>query len=379
MTHGPGLSLLGDVRVADFSHALSGPYCTLLLADLGADVVKIEPPSGDQSRGWGPPFVGPDSLYFASVNRSKRSVVLDLKTEAGRAQALEIVSRSDVMLENWAPGTAERLGLGADEVRARNPGLVYCSISGFGKDADAGMGYDQVVQGTSGVMSLTGAEGHPTKVGIPVADLSSGMFAALAVLGALLEVRRTGTGRTIDVSMHDSMVALLTYQAAIALNTGEAPRASGNGHPSITPYGVYETADGRFNLCVGTDAQFRRLCHALLGSEVAQDPRFATNATRCAHRDALEGLIDQTVGVLTTAAVLDLLAEARVPAGPVRPLHQTLADPLLRRRDMVLGYRDEASTEALVINSPWKFDGRAPTLRRPPPRLGADTRAVLDV
>jgi formyl-CoA transferase len=373
----PGLSLLADVRVADFSHALSGPYCTLLLADLGADVVKIEPPSGDQSRGWGPPFVGQDSLYFASVNRSKRSVVLDLKTAADRSQALEIIARSDVMIENWAPGTAERLGLAPKDVRRLNSRLVYCSISGFGKDADVGLGYDQVVQGTSGVMTLTGPEGHPTKVGIPVADLASGMFAALAILGSLIDVRKTRTGRTVDVSMQDSMVSLLTYQAAIALNTGSTPRAPGNSHPTIAPYGSFEAADGWLNLCVGTNGQFSRFCHALLGPELADDPRFATNSARCDHRDALEQIIREAIGGRSTASVLRILAEANVPAGPVRNVQEALNDPLLRPRGMILTYRDETSGEAQVVNSPWKFDGMAPTLRLRPPRLGEHTRDVL--
>jgi formyl-CoA transferase len=373
----PGLSLLADVRVADFSHALSGPYCTLLLADLGADVVKIEPPSGDQSRGWGPPFVGQDSLYFASVNRSKRSVVLDLKTEADRSQALEIIAGSDVMIENWAPGTAERLGLAPKDVRRLNSRLVYCSISGFGKDADVGLGYDQVVQGTSGVMTLTGPEGHPTKVGIPVADLASGMFAALAILGSLIDVRKTRTGRTVDVSMQDSMLSLLTYQAAIALNTGSTPRAPGNSHPTIAPYGSFEAADGWLNLCVGTDGQFNRFCHALLGPELADDPRFATNSARCDHRDALEQIIHEAFGGRSTASVLGILAEANVPAGPVRSVQEALNDPLVRPHGMILTYRDETSGEAQVVNSPWKFDGRAPTLRLRPPRLGEHTRDVL--
>jgi len=377
MPPAPGPNVLSDVRVADFSHALSGPYCSLLLADMGADVIKIEPPNGDQSRRWGPPFDGPDSLYFASVNRSKRSVVLDLKAEADRAHALEIISGSDVMIENWAPGTSDRLGLAPEAVRRVNPRLVYCSISGFGKEAGAGMGYDQVVQGTSGVMSLTGPEGHPTKLGIPVADLTSGMFAAVAILGALMEVKRTGAGRTIDISMQDSMVALLTYQAAITLNTGAAPRAAGNSHPSIAPYGIFEAADGAFNLCVGTNDQFARLCHALLGSQLVDDPRFVTNTSRCENRDALEQVIRETVGSRSTGGVLRILAEASVPAGPVRSVQETLDDPQLRQRDMILSYSGDASRPQLVVNSPWKFDGAAPTLRRPPPRLGEHTRDLL--
>ncbi|MFZ0217033.1 MAG: CoA transferase, partial [Candidatus Dormiibacterota bacterium] len=294
---GRGLPLEG-IRVLDLTHALAGPYCTMLLGDLGADVVKLEPPQGDQARAWGPPFLGDgehrESSYFLSVNRNKRSVVLDLRSEAGRRAATALALASDVVVENFRPGTAARFGLGADQLRAAKPALVYASISGFGQDWPSLAGYDQIAQGTSGVMSLTGeAQGEPTKVGVPIGDVTAGMFTAHAILAALVGRQgdpvpgAQGGGRTIDVSLNDSLLALLTYQAGRYFATGEAPLRAGNHHATIAPYGTFRTQDGYLNIAVGSDSQYARFCEALAAPDLLADPRFTTNADRQARRDEL--------------------------------------------------------------------------------------------
>src|SRR5438105_3927785 len=260
---------LEGVRILDFTHALAGPYCTLLLGDLGADVVKVEPPEGDQSRRWGPPFVNGESSYFMSVNRNKRSVVLDLKSEKGRDSAQRLALASDVVVENFRPGTAARLGLGPEQLRGLKPELIYASISGYGQGRPDLVGYDQIAQGTSGVMSLTGPpDGPPTKVGVPIGDICAGMFAAHAILAALIERQRTGTGRVVDVCLNDSLLALHTYQAGRLFATGEAPVREGSHHATIAPYGTFATQDGEINIGVGSDEQYRRFCQALEAPEL---------------------------------------------------------------------------------------------------------------
>ena len=374
-----GLALLEGVRVVDFTQALSGPYCTMMLADLGADVTKIESPQrGDDARHWGPPYVGEDAAYFMSVNRNKRSATFDLKDSNDLAAVLGLVSASDVVVENWRPGTAARLGLDAERLRALHPGLVFCSISGFGQDQGPRSGYDQIVQGTSGVMALTGPIGEPTKWGVPVGDIAAGMFAANAITAALYERRSTGVGRTIDISMQDSLVSMLTQHAARYLSTGTPPRSDHNGHATIAPYGLFETADGFVNICVGNDVQFQKMCQALGCTELGADSRFVTNPSRLANKQALLMEID---GVLSTMSVDEVVAafdHAGVPAGRVRDIGEVLDDESTVARQMLLTFEREDTGPARVVNTPWKFDGTAPTVRRPPPRLGEHTAEVLE-
>jgi formyl-CoA transferase len=374
-----GLGLLSDVRVVDFTQALSGPYCTLMLADLGADVTKVESPArGDDSRHWGPPWVGEDAAYFVSVNRNKRSVALDLKTPRGLAVAREAVAAADVVVENWRPGTAARLGLGAEELRAADPALVYCSISGFGQDQGPRSGYDQIVQGTSGVMSLTGPEGEPTKWGVPVGDIAAGMFAANAILAALYERRSTGVGRTIDIAMQDCLVSMLTHQAARYLNSGSRPGSEHNGHATIAPYGLFRAADGHLNLCVGNDSQFQRLGEALACPALVADERFRTNQDRLAHRAELVRAIEDVLAHMTVAEALTALDRVGVPAGLVRDVPGVLDDPATAERRMILDFeREDVAGRGRVVNTPWKFDGVSPTVRIAPPRLGQHTTEVV--
>ncbi len=364
--------------MVDFTQALSGPFATLMLADLGADVVKVEAPGrGDDARHWGPPFVGDDSTYFMSVNRNKRSVALDLKDPSGRQAALDLVATADVVVENWRPGTAARLGLDAPTLRRDNPSLVICSVSGYGQDGDARAGYDQIVQGTSGVMSMTGPPGEPTRWGVPGGDLAAGMFAATAILAALHERRRTGRGHDIDMAMQDSLVAMLTYQAARYLATDELRPSDHNSHSSIVPYGLFEAADGHLNICVGNDAQFQRMCQALDLGDLGGDDRFRTSSGRVVHKAELLAALRPRLSRLPTAAVIDRLEAAGVPVGAVRDLEQVLGDPEVRRRSMVVSVQREGYDATEVVNGPWKVDGVAPVVRRAPPRLGEHTEELL--
>jgi crotonobetainyl-CoA:carnitine CoA-transferase CaiB-like acyl-CoA transferase len=370
---------LHGIRVLDFSHALAGPYCTMLLGDLGADVIKVEPPEqGDHARQWGPPFINGESSYFLSVNRNKRSVVLDLKSAAGRAAAEALAARSDVIVENFKPGTASRLGLGPAELRARKPALIYASISGYGQQQPELAGYDQIAQGTSGLMSITGEpDGAPTKVGVPVGDITAGMFAAHAVLAALLERSRTGEGRTIDVALNDSLLALLTYQAGRLFATGEAPVREGNHHGTIAPYGTFAVADGFLNLAVGSDAQYRRFCEALEAPELRDDPRFQTNAQRQAARAALTREIEGRLTARPRAYWLDRLTTHGIPAGPILDLGEAFASPLATARSMRVEVDHPVAGRISQVGAPWKLDGEASPVRRPPPALGQHTAEVL--
>ena len=370
---------LSGVRVLDLTHALAGPYCTMLLGDLGADVIKVESPGeGDHSRRWGPPFVNGESSYFLSVNRNKRSVALDLKREAGQEVAVGLALASDVLVENFRPGTAVRLGLGWDLLHERKPELIYASISGFGQGRPNLAGYDQIAQGTSGLMSITGEpQGQPTKVGVPVGDLVAGMFAAHAILAALVERTRTGAGRYIDVALNDSLLALLTFQAGRYFATGEPPGREGNHHPTVAPYGTFATRDGHLNLAAGSDEQYRRFCEALQAPELATDPRFATNADRQRARSVLAIEIERHLTRRTTGEWLARMEAAGIPAGPILDLATALSDPVAVERDMRLEVDHPAAGRVGQVGPPWKLDGMSSPIRSAPPLLGQHTDEVL--
>jgi len=369
---------LDGIRVLDLTHALAGPYCTMVLGDLGADVIKVEPPEGDHSRHWGPPFIESESSYFLSVNRNKRSVVLDLKSETGRQAARDLAAACDVLVENFRPGTAARLGLGPEELTQANPRLVYASISGFGQGRPTLAGYDQIVQGTAGLMSITGLpDGPPIKLGVPIGDISAGMFAAHAILAALFERERSGRGRVVDVALNDSVLALLTFQAGRYFATGEAPRREGNHHPTIAPYGTFATQDGFINLAVGSDEQFRRLCEVIGSAELAADGRFTTNRDRQRQREELTVAIERALGAGTTAGWLSEMEKAGIPAGPIYDLGQAFADPIVAEREMRLEVVHPSAGTISLVGAPWKLDGAALPVRRPPPRLGEHTAEVL--
>ncbi len=378
MLDGGSLPLTG-LRLLDLTHALAGPYCTMVLGDLGADVIKVEPPGeGDQARSWGPPFVNGESSYFMSVNRNKRSVALDLKHEAGVAAALDLALHSDVLVENFRPGTAARLGLGWEALHERKPDLIYASISGFGQGQPSLAGYDQIAQGTSGLMSITGEPGgSPTKVGVPVGDMVAGMFAAHAIMASLLERARTGVGRYVDVALNDSLLALHSYQAGRYFATGEPPGREGNHHPTIAPYGTFATRDAHLNLAVGSDAQYRRFCEALQAPELATDERFTTNAARQAARAELTIEIERRLTRRTTGEWLARLEAAGIPAGPIHDLAAAFGDPVAAQRGMRVHLEHPTAGRIGQVGAPWKLDGYSLPMRMPPPLLGQHTSEVL--
>ncbi|MGA8867323.1 MAG: CoA transferase [Candidatus Sulfotelmatobacter sp.] len=370
--------MAAGIRVLDFTHALAGPYCTMLLGDLGADVVKLEPPGGDQSRQWGPPFIGRESSYFLSVNRNKRSAVLDLKRPADLASARALAAASDVVVENFKPGTMARLGLDAARLQQEKPSLIYASISGFGQNQPTLAGYDQIAQGTSGMMSVNALpDSPPTKVGVPIGDISAGMFACHAILAALVARAATGKGRYIDVALNDSLLALFTYQAGRYFATGRVPAPEGNFHATIAPYGTFAVQDGFLNLAVATDAQFIRFCEAIHAPELAQDPRFATNAQRQGARPALVEGIEVHLRAETRESWLARFEQFGIPAGPILDMEEAFASPLATGRDMRLEVEHPTAGRINQVGAPWKLDGSSSPIRRPPPFLGQHTEEVL--
>ena len=369
---------LAGIRVLDFSHALAGPYCTMLLGDFGADVIKVEPPSGDHSRQWGPPFINGESSYFLSVNRNKRSVVLDLKHPAARVVAEELAMACDVVVENFKPGTMARLGLDATKLQGMKAALVYASISGFGQSQPTLAGYDQIAQGTSGMMSMNAIpDGPPTKVGVPIGDITAGMFASQAVLAALIERATTGKGRHIDVALNDSLLALFTYQAGRYFATREVPRQEGNYHPTIAPYGTFAVSDGFINVAVATDAQYARFCEAIRVPELADDPRFATNAQRQAERTELVRAVQAHLNEDTREHWLARFEQFSIPAGPILDIEEAFASPLATARDMRVEIEHPTSGRIDQVGAPWKIDGASSPIRMPPPLLGQHTEEVL--
>ena len=366
---------LAGLLVADFSRVLAGPFATMLLGDLGADVVKVEhPDGGDETRAWGPPFHGEHSTYYLAVNRNKRSVALDLKDEQGRRAARALAGRADVLVENFKAGALERLGLGFEELGRDNPRLVWCSISGFGREAGAELpGYDFLVQAMSGLMSITGPPGgEPTKVGVALVDVLTGLYAFGGVLAALRERDRTGRGQRVEVSLLGSALASLVNQASSYLCTGRPPRAMGNRHPSITPYETLATADRPLVVAVGNDGQFARLCRVLGLPEAAADPRFATNADRVRHRDELAALLERALAARGAADWVADLAGAGVPCGMVNDVGEAFA---LAER-LGLGAVVEAGGVPQVAN-PIRLPSSPASYRLAPPALGEHTAEVL--
>lgn len=370
--------MLAGIRVLDLTHALAGPYCTMLMGDLGADVVKIEAPAGDQSRQWGPPFINGESAYFLSVNRNKRSVVVDLKTPEGKANARALALASDVVVENFKPGAMERVGLGPRELQAMKPQLVYASISGFGQNQPRLAGYDQIAQGTSGMMSVNAPPGaSPTKVGVPVGDITAGMFATHAILAALVERTRTRRGRYIDVALNDSLLALFTYQAGRLFATGEVPSREGNHHATITPYGTFAVRDGFINLAVATDVQFERFCAAIGADGLAADHRFATNANRQVARSELTPIIEAHLKEHSRDEWLARLRDHGIPAGPILDIEEAFESPLVTEREMLIEVDHPVAGRIKQVGAPWKIDGESSPVRLPPPVLGQHTDEVI--
>ncbi|MDQ6638857.1 MAG: CoA transferase [Pseudomonadota bacterium] len=398
----PAAMALDGVRVLDLSRVLAGPWCTQTLADLGADVIKVERPArdgtpgGDDTRGWGPPFLydrageeTAEAAYYLGTNRNKRSLTIDIATDEGAELVRTLAERADVFVENFKVGDLARRGLDAAALLARNPRLVYCSITGFGQTGPyrERAGYDYAVQGMGGLMSVTGPSraeiaddasgGGPQKVGVAVADLFTGMYAVTAILAALRHRDRTGQGQAIDMALLDSQVAMLANLGAGYLTSGVAPQRAGNAHQSIVPYQVFEVADGHLILAVGNDAQFARFCAVAGCPELAADERFARNAGRVRHRAALVPLLAARLMRRARADWLAELEAAKVPCGPINDLAEVFADPQVRERAMTVEMPHPLAGAVRLVASPIKLAATPVRYRLAPPLLGADTDAVL--
>ena len=372
---------LEGVRVVDLSRALAGPYCAMLLGDLGAEVIKVEEPGvGDDSRHWGPPFQGGESAYFLSCNRNKRGVALNLKSEVGREALWRLIEGADVLIENFRPGLMERLGFGYEAVRARNSRLVYCSISALGQEGPEAQvpGYDIILQGMSGVSSVTGdPAGPPMRSGLPVADILSGMTAMQAILAALYARERTGRGQRVEATLLGATVAALGNYATSYLLSGTAPGQMGNSHPQIAPYDLIRTGDGYIYIAGGNDDIFARLCDALELPELARDERFATNALRVAHRPALLAAIEARTTQEPSEALLARLTAAKVPAGPVRDMRAVFESPQAHYMGLAQTMEHPRAGTIRVVDTPLKLGETPALLRRHPPSLGEHTDEVL--
>ena len=374
---------LSGVRVLDLSRILAGPTCTQILGDLGADVLKVEQPGkGDDTRRWGPPYVSgrdgqptSEAAYYLAVNRNKRSVLIDLSTPSGLDTLEALLASADVLVENFKAGSLERFGLGYEQVHARFPSLVYCSITGFGRTGPyrERPGYDFVAQSMGGIMSITGEpEGAPMKVGVGIADVASGLYAAIGILAALRHRERTGVGQQVDIALLDAQVSLLVNEATNYFVAGEVPRRRGNEHPNIVPYGVYGTLDGFIVVAVGNDAQFARWCDVAGATELARDERFVTNAARVVNRLALDELVVPLMKRRSSAEWLARLEGAGVPCGPVSSLDEVFADPQVLARGMriEMDYPHAQAGSISLVGSPLKLSETPVTYRTPPPLLG---------
>ena len=372
---------LDGVTILDLTRVLSGPYCTMLLADMGARVIKIEQPGrGDDTRRWGPPFVGGESTYFLSVNRNKESVTLDFKSASGRDLLERLIARSDVLVENFRPGTLATVGLDFDSVHERYPRLIYASISGFGQTGPRRnqSGYDAVMQAEGGLMSITGEPaGEPVRLGVAIVDLVAGLFAVQGVLLALRARDHSGCGQQVDVGLFDSVISLLSYQASAYLNAAETPARTGNRHPTIAPYDIVSAADGDFFLAIGNDDQFRRFCLIAGLEHLADDMRFATNPGRVVHYAELRRILSAALIERSRSEWLSQLMAADVPCGAVRDIPEVFNDVQVAARQMVEAIDHLTAGTVKVLGMPVKLSATPASIRTAPPILGQHTDAVL--
>jgi crotonobetainyl-CoA:carnitine CoA-transferase CaiB-like acyl-CoA transferase len=373
MTSRPDQDALGELRILDFSRVLAGPFATMMLADLGATVIKVERPGvGDETRTWGPPYdARGEATYFQAVNRNKDSVVLDLSTEEGPRRARELAADADVVVENFRPGVMDRLGLGYDALSGQRPALVYCSITGFGAGPGADLpGYDLLVQALGGLMSITGSpEGEPQKVGVALVDVLAGLFAAVGILAALRHRDRTGEGQRVEVDLLSALLAGLVNQGSAHTIAGAIPERLGNAHPSISPYELYDTGDGQVVLAVGNDRQFAALCGVLGAPDLAADARLATNAQRVAHRDFLRTELERRLAGASATEWATALTAVRVPAGVVNDLAGAfaLADSL--GLEPIVDVPSPEGDPVRLTRNPIRLSRTPPSYRSAPPRL----------
>ncbi|PYS40122.1 MAG: formyl-CoA transferase [Acidobacteria bacterium] len=374
---------LDDLFVLDLSRILSGPVCTMLLADMGAQVIKVEPPPlGDDSRQWGPPFVAGISTYFMSVNRNKKSLGLNLKTPDGRCILWKLIERADVLIENFRPGVLEKLGFGYDTVRRINPRTIYCSISGFGQTGPYRdrPGYDVIAQGESGMMDLTGyPDGPPAKLGASLADVVAGLYACNGICLALLARHKTGKGQHVDVSLLDGMVSTLTYHALIYLSTGRSPKRAGTRHPSIVPYESFQARDGFVNIAVTNQKQWENFCRVLGFPEIATDLQFESMKARLANYAELRPMIERVVASMTRAEVMAAMSEVGIPAGPINTVGEALEDPQIHARDMVIELTHPDYGPLRLLGIPIKLSDTPGIVENAPPKFGEHNREVLRI
>ncbi|HEX9016612.1 MAG TPA: CaiB/BaiF CoA-transferase family protein [Chloroflexota bacterium] len=371
---------LSGIRILDFSRVLAGPYCTMMLGELGADVVKVEEPrAGDESRQWRP-FVNGQSGYFFSLNRSKRSIGIDLKNDEGKRIARELAAQSDAVVENFAPGVVKRLGIDYETLSAVNPRLIYCSISGFGqtgpyRDKKA---YDPILQAMSGIMSVTGSTGvEPVKCGVAITDVFAGVFAAFAISTSLFRRERTGKGQYVDLGMLDAALATTTFQSALYIYGGEVPGLLGSQHPTRVPSANYVTADGRYVHLIPNEGQWVKLCEVLGVPEVASNPDFATNTKRIENRDRVNAIVAERMRMRTTDEWLPLLEAAGIPAGPVNGFDRVAEDPQVRAREMIKTFDHPVAGTQPAIDMPYRFAEDGTAIRSAPPLLGQHTGEIL--
>ena len=372
---------LEGVKVLDLTQIMAGPYCTMMLADMGADVVKVEKPnSGDDTRRMGPPFIEGESAAFLGINRNKRSIVVDLRSDEGREIVLDMARSYDVLVQNFRPGSLERMGLGYDQVRELNPSMVYCTISGFGVTGPYARrgGFDLVTQGMSGLMSVTGhPDSPPTKVGVPLCDLNAGMFAAIGILTAYINRLRTGQGQHVDTSLLEGGIAYTFWESAMYFATGEVPGPKGSAHRLTAPYQAFETSDGYVNIGAANQANWERLCTAIERDELVSDPRFVEPRDRMDNLDALIATLERTFSQKSSEYWLNRLEDAGVPAGPIYNIEQVYEDPQVRAREMVVETDHPVAGRTSSIGIPVKLSDTPGRFRKPAPTLGQHTDEVL--
>ncbi len=371
---------LRGLRVLDLTRALAGPFCTTLLADLGADVIKVEAlPAGDSSRLWGP-FDGDCSLYFLSANRNKRSIAVDLRSDEGRKLLRDLVATSSVLVENFRPGVLASLGLDQEELRRIQPELIFSSITGFGNvgpERETG-GFDQVAQGMSGLMSVTGtAAGAPTRVGIPIVDLLTGILAALGIAAAAVSRGTAKPVRRVETSLLESALSVMVFQAQRYLSLGEVPGRSGNDHPVLSPYGAFMAADGMVNIAVGSEKQWGALCRVLGNAEMSERALFSTASARVQNRDELQAAIESLLSKRSAGEWISRLRDAAIPCGPIYSMDEVFADPQVIALDLIQKISDADGRTYPLMRGPIRIDGDPADVRLPPPKLGEHTRQIL--
>ncbi|MEM2203671.1 MAG: CoA transferase [Sulfolobales archaeon] len=371
---------LEGIRVLDFTRAMAGPFATMLLGDLGADVIKVEPPEGDESRSWMPPDINGVSAYFISVNRNKRSIAIDLK-KPGALEIIDRIARSvDIVVENFRPGTADRLGIGYERLSKINPRIIYCSISGFGQEGPYRdkPGYDLIALAMSGLMDITGEPGRPpVKFGVPIADITTGIMAAVAILAALYHRERTGEGQYIDLSLLDTQILILSHQALNYLATGRDPERLGSAHPSIAPYQALETKDGYIVVGVGNDRLWQVFARAIGREDLLGDPRFASNPDRVRNRAQLVEELEKTFKTRTTREWIEILEKSGIPVAPVNKVSEALGDPHVMHRKMVIELEHPKYGRFKTLGTPLKMSRTPGRVYRPPPLLGEHTVEIL--